>query len=219
MKLNRTDIACALVVAGQLAAALYVAQRGATGPIPMHFDLHGVPNRWGDRAEAARLLAGLGVGTGLIYAMLRNSPATANRPGTTQSGATMVIAVGALIAALATAMGLGLLTHVAARASGWFLMSLLSLLLLGSGVFLGKVAPNPWIGVRTFWTASSRLAWDKANRLAGRIYFWAGLAGLLASPFAPQPLGLQAVLAAAVGGAAAAVFESWRVWRSEAAPR
>ena len=83
------------------------------------------------------------------------------------------------------------------------------------GAFLGRVAPNPLVGVRTPWTFKSRLAWDRSNRLAGRLLFWLGLASVLSAPFAPQPAGMIAVVAGVLAAAAWSVFESWRVWRSD----
>jgi uncharacterized membrane protein len=90
-----------------------------------------------------------------------------------------------------------------------------SLILLVLGAFLGRVAPNPVVGVRTPWSYKSRLAWDRSNRLAGRLFFLLGLIGLIAAPVAPQPLGALSLTGAALIVAALSVFESWRVWRSD----
>ncbi|WP_421732013.1 SdpI family protein [Brevundimonas sp.] len=62
-------------------------------------------------------------------------------------------------------------------------MAGLSLILLGAGAFLGRVAPNRLVGVRTPWSYKSRLAWDRSNRLAGRLLFILGLAGLFVAPW------------------------------------
>jgi uncharacterized membrane protein len=83
------------------------------------------------------------------------------------------------------------------------------------GALLGKTSPNALVGVRTPWTFASPLAWEKANRLAGRLFFWGGLASGLAMPFAPQPVGFRVVTVGALAVAAIAVFESWRVWRGD----
>jgi uncharacterized membrane protein len=92
---------------------------------------------------------------------------------------------------------------------------MMALVYVVAGAFVGKTSPGPFAGVRTYWSLRSRLAWDKSNRLAGRLMFWGGLVALAASPFAPQPLGVQALIAWILATCAAAVFESWRVWRSD----
>ena len=95
------------------------------------------------------------------------------------------------------------------------MMGFLALIMLATGVFLGKTGPNPFVGVRTFWSLRSRLALDRSNRLLGRLWFWLGLAGLAAAPLAPEPLGTMALIILIMGTVAAAVVESWRVWRSD----
>jgi hypothetical protein len=95
------------------------------------------------------------------------------------------------------------------------LMFFVSGLKVLNGAWNGKLGPNPLLGVRTPWTYASRLAWDKSNRLTGRLWFWGGLIGLAATPFAPQPAGLNLVLAAVVASWGAGAFESWWVWRSD----
>ncbi|TPW03019.1 MAG: hypothetical protein FD125_1805 [bacterium] len=94
-------------------------------------------------------------------------------------------------------------------------IALMSFAILTIGAFLGRVGSNPFIGVRTPWAFKSRLAWERSNRLAGRLFFVIGLAGLLTAPFAPQPLGLYAILAAIAGAAVWSGIESWRVWRTD----
>ena len=93
--------------------------------------------------------------------------------------------------------------------------ALMSLLFAVMGAFMGRIAPNPVIGVRTPWNYKSRLAWDRSNRLAGRLFFWLGLAGLITAPVLPQPLGFSLLIAGVLIAAGWSVFESWRVWRAD----
>ena len=91
----------------------------------------------------------------------------------------------------------------------------ISLLFLAIGAFLGRVGPNVAVGVRTPWTFKSKLAWERSNRLAGRLLFLLGLAGLIATPFAPQPAGTTVLIAGVILAALWSVIESWRVWRAD----
>ncbi len=93
--------------------------------------------------------------------------------------------------------------------------AVLSMLFLIVGALIGKASPNPLVGVRTYWALRSRLAWDKSNRLAGRLFFWIGALGLAATAFvAPPPL-IAALLVAIILAAVIAIIESWRVWRTD----
>ena len=42
------------------------------------------------------------------------------------------------------------------------------------GNFMGKIRPNWFVGVRTPWTLSSKLSWDKTHRLAGWLFMLMG---------------------------------------------
>lgn len=212
------DALTALVVAALIAAAAWAAVAGPAGPLPMHFDLEGRPDRWGDRTELAGLLAFMAaiaaVTAGGMGWFAARSPDVARRRG---------LRVGQLVSLLAIAGTSGLL--------GWTIlgyadaaeppptlawsMALMGLIFAVTGAFLGRVAPNPLVGVRTPWNFKSRLAWDRSNRLAGRLFFWLGLAALVAAPLAPQPAGFIAVIAAVLIAAVWSVVESWRVWRAD----
>jgi uncharacterized membrane protein len=43
------------------------------------------------------------------------------------------------------------------------------------GNYLGKIRSNFMFGIRTPWTLSSELAWNKTHRLGGRLFFLTGL--------------------------------------------
>jgi uncharacterized membrane protein len=106
-----------------------------------------------------------------------------------------------------SSQALALATYGAPMAA-WAILAIL-------GAVVGKAGPNNVVGVRVFWTRHSRLAWDKANRLLGRLFFLGGLAGLAATPFLDPRANIALVLALALGGAAASIWEARRVWRAD----
>ncbi len=83
------------------------------------------------------------------------------------------------------------------------------------GAVMGKVPPNAFVGVRTAWSLSSRLAWDRSNRLAGRLFLGFGLIGMVASLALPQRLAMPILIGGVLIIAGLSIFESWRVWRSD----
>jgi uncharacterized membrane protein len=204
-------------VAAQAALAGLIWRLGRAGPLPMHYDIHGQVNRWGDRSEVAWVVLLTALGTVALYVLLpvlARPRTSGDAPGRSLPIArALLLVVALLISLMMTATGFGLLG--AGRSPLPLVAGFVSLIMLAMGFLLGKVEPNPFVGVRTYWSLRSRLAWDKSNRLFGRIAFWAGLAGLVSFPLTPQPLGLMLVTAALGVGALAAVFESWRVWRND----
>lgn len=203
-----------VAVVGLLSLAIWIAVAGPEGPLPMHFDASGQVDRWGDRTQLALLIGGLGllaaVISGLTGLAVARAEDPARRRGLISSQAVGLVAVVG-VALMAAALGL----NGAGDLQPALPMALISLLLAAIGAAAGRIGPNPVIGVRTPWSYKSRRAWDRSNRLMGRLFFWIGLAGLAAAPFAPQPLGLTALIVALLAAAALAVFESWRVWRDD----
>jgi uncharacterized membrane protein len=213
-----------LVAIGEVVAALalaaYIWRFGPTGQLPMHFDSHGGVDRWGGRGEAALTLVGLTTMMAAFYLVLMSmsrgeAPDSSTRRGL-RAGRIVVVAMSTFIALLTAVM-------VFARFApgepdpvvGRVVAGMLSALFLVVGALMGKAGPNPFVGVRVYWAFKSRLAWDKSNRLLGRLFFWIGLAGLVAAPFAPPGQEFQALILAITVAAVLAVIESWRVWRTD----
>jgi uncharacterized membrane protein len=83
------------------------------------------------------------------------------------------------------------------------------------GAAAGKFTPGGRMGLCVYWTTHSRLAWDKAHRMLGRVLFWGGLAGLVLN-FVVPPLTSLSLWGAVVAGALTlALIESWRAWRMD----
>jgi uncharacterized membrane protein len=210
-EVTRVDAASAMLALGQFGLAGAIALFGPTHPLPMHFNATGQVDRWGDRLEMAFMVLILAViSTVIAVARWRATRTVQGRPG---QGPALFVAqlVLVLIALLNASLTWSLFDQPGPR----FGMAMVSAIVGVVGAVLGKTSPNALVGVRTPWTFGSRLAWDKANRLAGRLFFWGGLAGMLAAPFAPQPEGFRAVVFGVLAIAAIAVFESWRVWRTD----
>ena len=173
-------------------------------------------DRWGDRMEAAWLIAGIAginavVSGALAYSLRARNPDTARRRGITIGMAIglMTTAVVAILPAAMASPTFDPSTGATVTAAG------VCLVLIVTGALLGKVPPNALVGVRTPWSMNSRLAWDRSNRLAGRLFFWSGLVALPLIFFLPTAVAVGAVTGGALLIAAWSVFESWRVWRAD----
>ncbi|WP_426026309.1 SdpI family protein [Brevundimonas sp. TSRC1-1] len=217
-RLSLLDYLTLAVFALQAAFALHVGLNGPTTPMPMHWNGQFQVDRWGSRVEFATFLGGMTLigfiaTAGLGLAALRAvSEGDASRGRSLRIGQSISLFVFTVIGLLISWTGLG---NATTETGPVVTMAGVSLILLVLGAFLGRVAPNPVVGVRTPWSYKSRLAWDRSNRLAGRLFFLLGLVGLIAAPLAPQPLGALSLIVAVLIVAALSVFESWRVWRSD----
>lgn len=209
--LDAATVVLSLMVVGLGAWTLFA---GPTELMPVHWNTSGEADGWGTREPIGGVLIGMGVltlalGVGMgMFARRASDPARARALRYAQLVVVLTLPLIALLGASASLSGL---TDIGGAAP----VALMSLVFLLIGAFLGRVGPNPFVGVRTPWAYKSRLAWERSNRLAGRLLFVIGLAGLLSAPFAPRPLNLYALLTAVVIAALWSVFESWRVWRAD----
>jgi uncharacterized membrane protein len=208
------------LLASQVALAAWIGAFGPPGPLPMHFNLDGQVDRLGSRWEAVALLAAFALVV-LILLLVRDRLAR-RVEARGQSLRTLNLAMGLALLPLAGvtlllgAQGLGKMTGGAEGLGGLratFIGVWLVLVVLGA--VLGKLSPNPIVGVRLYWTRHSRLAWDKANRLLGRIFLIGGVFGLVTAPALDMRQNILLLLVVAGGGGLISIVESWRVWRAD----
>lgn len=209
--LNVATVGLSLLVGG---LGVWTMVAGPIELLPIHYNAAGQADDWGSREVLGGALIGLGLltlvlGGGMGLAAGRTDDPSRHRA---LRYAQLVIVLSIpLISLLIASAGLSGTTDI----SGALPMALMSFVILLIGAFLGRVGPNPFVGVRTPWAYKSRLSWERSNRLAGRLFFLIGLAGLLTAPFAPRPLGLYAILTAIAVAAIWSAVESWRVWRTD----
>ena len=218
MRRDPVNLLAALVFLAGAAAAAYVWRYGPAGSLPMHLDLRGHVNGWGDRTTVAGVVAGLTAGFAAIFVIMETVTLSAGAEAAPRRG----VRIAKLLLVYVEIMTVGLMLALAYGGAsapelggGRLMPAILALLFLVVGAFMGKAGPNPFVGVRTYWTFRSRLAWDKSNRLSGRLFFWIGLVGLIASPFLAPSVTTPALIAAILLAALASVLESWRVWRTD----
>ncbi|MFN4297479.1 MAG: SdpI family protein [Brevundimonas sp.] len=212
-RLNLIDLATAAASLAILAYAAWMLLSGPQGAIPMHYSADGTPTRFGDRMEAGLVIGSMGlmlagVGWGFAHYARRTNDVSRRR-GLLAGQLVTLLTIAATTAFMVMLMTGGALPSPALQMGG------VSLLFLAVGAFLGRVGPNVVIGVRTPWAFKSKLAWEKSNRLAGRLFSLLGLTGIVAAPFSPQPAGMLVLIGAIFVAAIWAGFESWRVWRAD----
>jgi len=209
--LNLATVVLSLIVGG---LGVWTIFAGPTELLPIHYNAAGQADDWGTREVVGGVLVGLALltlllGGGMALAVDRaDDPARRRALRYAQLVVVISIPLTSLLIASASLSG-------ATDIGGALPVALMSVVFLLIGAFLGRVGPNPFVGVKTPWAYKSRLAWERSNRLAGRLLFVIGLAGLLTAPFAPRPLGLYVLLVAVGVAAVWSVIESWRVWRTD----
>lgn len=189
----------ALVAGGMLfAVGLYTLAVYAQLPqqLPIHWDLHGNVDDWGQKGSAVWL--GLGA-QALMVLLLLALPAISPRNFSVD---TFRKTFDYLLLVCVALMGyLQVITlQSALHPELDFGRSLIGGLLLAMaliGNVLGRTRPNFWMGVRTPWTLASEPVWTATHRLAGQLLVGAGVLGAILVWFgAPTEIALTILLAA-----------------------
>jgi uncharacterized membrane protein len=173
-------IASVVLIAFMAALSLWAwPQIPAGHEIAIHWDAAGNPNGYASKEWALLLLPILALGIALLLAVIPQfEPRRLNLAQSTKAYLT------GWIGGLVVLAGAHLLIVLAAVGRPANIVTIASLLvgglLIAVGNYLGKARSNFFFGIRTPWTLSSDLSWDKTNRLGGRVFVAVGAAMILA---------------------------------------
>ncbi|MEE2921760.1 MAG: SdpI family protein [Pseudomonadota bacterium] len=172
-----------LVIAAMAGITLYAGGLLPEGDrIPLHFGPDGQPDRFGDRAEALTLLwllPGIMAGVSLVMAI---APLLDPRRDNVRIGRRAYLAVWVAVSTVmlfvhaGTAYAMVNSTSPSFETTGivrWIIAAC-AILFIIMGNYLPKTRSSFVFGIRTPWTLSSDLAWEKTHRLAGPLFMLAG---------------------------------------------
>lgn len=204
-----------VLIAGMLAVSAWAwPQLAADARIAVHFGLDGRANGWMRRDGALAFGPAMGAIVTLLFAVLPHF--TKQKEELTASAAsykagwigTLMVLFVAHCAIVLAARGIPI-DIIGSTA----IVADLVFLVLGNA--LGKTRPNPWVGVRTPWSKKSDLAWDKANRAAGRMMVGTGLASLAALAAAGSGAAFLVLLIGSLVMAVVSVALSYWYWKRD----
>lgn len=204
-----------------LAAAFWAMPQLPADGIPTHWGFNGEPDRFSSREEATAILFLMPAVTVLLAAMLAVAPMLDPFQAGLRHSAKAYLAgwVGAVVLMTFCAVGLALMmVGGQAGPSGdtfpRIVLSGAALMIIVLGNYLPKTRQSFFLGVRTPWTLTSAIAWERTHRLAGLLFVLAGLFGLFAALFLD---GLWAILPFSLVMMAVAlicIVYSYFAWRS-----
>ncbi len=211
-----------LIVSLLLLAAMFSLSAWAWGQVPegkciaFHWGLTGRPDACGGKVQGLLLLPLIAAGVAVVLAVI--PLIEPRRFYLWQSARAYNVAwVGVLgllaavhIAAVLSATGRPLdVTRVV-----WAAVGLLFVLL---GNYLGKVRSNFFFGIRTPWTLSSEVSWNKTHRLGGRLFVAFGFVMLLTAWIGNPVLSVGVLLAGLGLVVAVPVAYSYVTWSQDPA--
>jgi uncharacterized membrane protein len=200
-----------------LIAAMFVASAivypTAPDTIPVHWGINGEPNGWGGKFEGLFLLPLMTAGIYLLLLFLpKIDPKRANYDkfgGVYRIIRTLIVVFMAGLHGVIIAQIKGVSIDV-----GMTVIVMVGLMLAVLGNYLGKLKPTWFVGIRTPWTLTSELSWNKTHRLGGRFFVIFGLLLAMAGI-----IGAEWLFIAVFGLFMASIFYlivySYLVWKSD----
>jgi uncharacterized membrane protein len=202
-----------LLLLGAMLVLLVTTWPVAPDRVAVHWNAAGEVDRWGSRATGLLVppLVGLGLYLLLLFAP-RIDPGRANYasfPDTYLLIRTAVLAVVAFFYGVTclSARGVAVSMQVVAPLA-------VGVLFVVIGSVMGKIRPNWFVGIRTPWTISSKVAWVRTHRLGGWLFIAIGLAFVVAGVFG-GPLRAPWIVGAVLGMVAVLFVYSYFAWRGD----
>lgn len=215
MKQTGTWIVSLVFIAVMLGVAVW-AYPHLPAQTPTHWDAHGNVNGWMPRFWAAAIWPLMMLGLALVFAVL---PAISPRKFEIRPFAraygivvlatlafTLVVGTTALLAGAGYQVSVALVAPVAVGA-----------LLMVVGNFMGKFRKNFFVGIRTPWTLTNDVVWERTHRLAGWLFVLAGLAWIAGTLLGAPPAVM--VAATLVAAFVPAIYSYFIYRRLEGRPR
>ncbi len=185
----------------------------ADAQIPVHWNVSGTPNGFAGKLQGllglpliAAAVAGLFVLIPSIEPRRRHLSESGTPYTVTWIGVLALMAV-LQLAAVSYALG-------NTRLAGVVGLATLGGLFIVIGNYLGKVRSNFMFGIRTPWTLTSEVSWNKTHRLGGRLFFLLGIA-LIATALLGKTVSAVLVAGGAVLIAVVVCVYSYLIWRAD----
>jgi len=211
MKQTGTRIVSLIFVAvmGGIAAWIYPHLPAQTA---IHWDEHGVAGGWAPRFWAAAFPVLLMAGLALLFAIL---PVISPRkfeiaPFTRVYGIIVLATLAFLLVVGTVALLAGAGYHVSMELVAPIAVGALLMVI---GNFMGKFRKNFFVGIRTPWTLTSDVVWERTHRLAGWLFVLAGLVWIVGGLLHASPVVL--VVAALAAGFIPAIYSYFLYRRVE----
>lgn len=181
--------------------------------VPMHYNIHGEVDRYGDKSELLLIPILLPLLTYLIFLAVplidpkKQLQKMGNKYGNLKFLLTTMMSLLALY-----------IIHSAKEGSLTnpnLIFLLLGILYLVLGNYFKTLKPNYFIGIRTPWTLERESIWKETHRLAGKIWFVGGLLAILCALVLDGPNGFYAFMAITLIIALIPILHSYLLYRKQ----
>lgn len=200
--------------------------------VPVHFDIHGVADRWGSKYEnllmpgcmAAMIALWFGVDAGFRKTIKQSTDEKAIAEA--KANIKVLNVTFTAVSVMFTFLNFSILYMCCSQIDGFVgqeidIMKIVTILLGASSVLLGNIMPkarnNSTVGFRLPWTRFNDVTWQKCNRVAGIVMVLSGALSIVAGLVFDGMLSMMIVLFITFIGLTAITIYAYEVYRKEKA--
>lgn len=182
--------------------------------VPVHWGIDGTPDRYAGKLEGLLVVPLSALFVVVLFRLIPLiEPRRRHLLQSSQAFSAVCVSIVTLFTALHLLM-IGNLLGMLAIGINSAVMFMVSILFVLIGNYLGKVRSNFLFGIRTPWTLSSELSWNKTHRLTGKLMIASGAITALTVFIVPGLAG-KVLLTTVMGSVLIGVVYSFIVWRSD----
>lgn len=183
--------------------------------IPVHYDINGLPDRYGGKFEGLLVMPLIGVILTVLFAVIpRIEPRSEHLNQSEKAYSMTALSTIGILFSLHTATVLQVVLGWQINIGTVALVGV-SLLLVVMGNYLSKVRSNCSFGIRTPWTLASERSWNKTHRLGGRLLFLLGVSGAIVTLVSANAFSVILILVGTISITIFLVVYSYLVWKED----
>jgi uncharacterized membrane protein len=188
---------------------------------PNNFSVTGIPERLGTKSDFLLLMTFLYLTNVMLYFLFRYLPRVdekefpeANLHLQRQQYYRIRFSIHIYLAVF-TGVIIFMVSHGRALIMERWVFTGVGILITVIGLYLRKLHPNYFVGVRTPWTLQSNEIWEQTHLMAGNLWMWTGLITILAGFFLPVVTGVFLLLFIGAILAALPFIYSFRLYHTD----
>ena len=200
--------------------------------VPVHFDIHGVADRWGSKYEnllmpgcmAAMIALWFGVDAGFRKTIKQSTDEKAIAEA--KANIKVLDVTFTAVSVMFTFLNFSILYMCASQIDGFVgqeidIMKIVTILLGASFILLGNIMPkarnNSTVGFRLPWTRFNDVTWQRCNRVAGIAMVVSGALSIIAGLVFDGMLSITIMLFITFIGLTAITIYAYEIYRKEKA--
>jgi len=190
---------------------------------PVHWNANGIPDRYGSKMEVLFALFIMPLSAAFTFAIFAFIPKIEPVRASVEANRRPYTYLWVLIMALFVGIS-GFISYSYANIEAGpeitavpisFPVIAMSAFFIFIGNIMGKFKRNFLVGIRTPWTLSSDLAWDKTHRLGGRMLVGAGLISMISTFLVRPEIALYILVGLSLAVTTFTLVYSFLVWKND----